>query len=66
MCEHPNVIKFLTIPHKDHGSIHIVVEWGNFLKNVGLQHEVFPIINNHTLLWQGGIGYGKVNMTCHL
>jgi hypothetical protein len=40
LCEHPNVIKFLTIPHRNHGSIHIVVEWGNFLKNVGLQHEV--------------------------
>jgi hypothetical protein len=34
-CEHPSVIKFLTI----HG-LHIMVEWGHISKNVSLQHEV--------------------------
>jgi hypothetical protein len=40
-CTHPSVIKFLA-PHKDHGGIYIMVEWGSSSKNVGLQHEIFP------------------------
>jgi hypothetical protein len=26
-------------PFKNHGSLHIVVEWGHISRNVGLQHE---------------------------
>ncbi len=34
-------------PQRPHGGIHTVVEWGNFLKNVGLQHKVFPPYKLH-------------------
>ncbi len=27
-------------PFRNHGGLHIVVEWGHNLKNVGLQHNV--------------------------
>ncbi len=34
--------------------IHIVVEWENTSKNVGLQHKNSPIMDNCALLRQGG------------
>jgi len=39
-------------PHKNHGGLHIVMEWGNFSRSVGLQQNT-PM-DNQTLLWQGG------------
>jgi hypothetical protein len=78
-CEHPNVIKFLGMPmwtskchqilchpHKNHGGIHIVVEWGNSSRNVGLQHEVLSHYGWSYLITTKGVGYGRVNTTCHL
>jgi hypothetical protein len=33
-------------PFRNHGGLHIMVEWVHVLKNVGLQHEILPITNN--------------------
>jgi hypothetical protein len=50
LCKHPNVIKFLAIFTKTMEAYTFVVEWENFLKNVGLHTKYSPIIDNHPLL----------------
>jgi hypothetical protein len=36
------------------------------LKNVGLQHKIFPHYEKSNLIMARGAKYGRVNMTCHL
>jgi len=53
-------------PFKQHGSLHIVMEWGHALKNVGLQHDIFAHFEQSNVIATRRTGYGKVNMTYHL
>jgi hypothetical protein len=51
-CEHPSVIKFLPSTQRPYGGIHVVVEWGNSSRNVGLQHEIFPHCSKGNQIWK--------------
>jgi hypothetical protein len=51
---------------KQHGSLHIVMEWGHTLRNVGLQHEIFAHSGQSNVIVARKVRYGRANMTCHL
>jgi hypothetical protein len=66
MCEHPGCHQIPCHPRKDHGGLHIMAEWGNCSRNVGLQHKVFPHYGYSNLIVAKGAKYGRENTTCHL
>jgi len=37
-------------PHKDHGGIHIMVEWGTIQEMLNYNMKYSPAMDNHTLL----------------
>jgi hypothetical protein len=55
LCEHPSVIKFLTIHTKTMEACTLWWNGGTLWKMLNYNMKYSPIINNHTLLWQRGV-----------
>ncbi len=51
-------------PFRNHGGLHIVVEWGHNLKNVGLQHKILTHYGQWMLLWEGGTWLVTFRQNC--
>jgi hypothetical protein len=44
---------------KQHGSLHIVMEWGHVSRNVGLQHEIYAHFGQSNVIVARKVEYGK-------
>jgi hypothetical protein len=53
-CEHPGVIKFLAIHTKTMEAYTLWWNGGTFRKMLDYNMKYSPIMDNRTLLWQGG------------
>jgi hypothetical protein len=55
----------LSHPFRQPGGLHIVMEWGHTMRNVGLQHKVSTHFGQLNVIVAKGAEYGRVNTTYH-